>query len=772
MVRYQLPVQLDNGLNSTKVEGRPPRWYDPGRMRFRQVASAATVSLCAFAAGTSTAAGQEVHSAHNSDITVRATRLGTSLRVDGRLDERVYSSVEPTSGFLQQEPNEGAPATEPTDIWIFFDDENLYVAARCWDSQPERQVYTELRRDARNLSRNDNLVVVFDTFLDRRNGFYFQTSPSGAIRDQAITEEKSNSDWNTVWEVKVYRSDKGWQLEMEIPFKSLRYRGAGPQTWGINFRRTVKWKNEVTYLTPMTVAYSSQGILKMAENATLVGLETPADSRNLELTPYAVGDVSTDRSGVFPAGARSDASGGFDFKYGLTRSLIADVTVNTDFAQVEEDVQQVNLTRFSLFFPEKRDFFLEGQGIFDFGNPRLTQGGGTPGDVPQPFFSRRIGISQGQAVPVIAGARVTGKVGKVSLGLLDIQTDDKPEAGALSTNFAVARAKVDVLRRSSIGILTTHRSQALINDGANSMVGVDTNLLFYQNININGYFATTSSRGVDDGHTSYQGNFEYAGDRYGLEAEHLNVGDGFNPEIGFVQRADFARSSLTARFSPRPRRAEVIRKLTYQAAMNYITSADWDVVQNRQVQGTFLIDFQNSDQLGFVYIYDYEVLPRPFAIANGVTVPAGGYSYDTARLSYTLGFQRTISGTLSAAAGSLYGGTRREASYIGRVAPIPMFAVEPGISLNWLDLPFGTFTATQLNGRFIITPSPSLSVSSLIQYTGRARALTSSVRLHWEYQSGSDIYVVFSDGRDTSEAGFPRLLNRAFFVKITRLFRF
>ena len=206
--------------------------------------------------------------------------------------------------------------------------------------------------------------------------------------------------------------------------------------------------------------------------------------------------------------------------------------------------------------------------------------------------------------------------------------------------------------------------------------------------------------------------------------------------------------------------------------MNYITNAGWDVVQNRQVQGTFLIDFQNSDQLRFVYTHDYEVLPRPFAIANGVTVPAGGYSYDTARLSYTLGLQRTISGTLSVVAGSLYGGTRREARYTGRVAPIPMFAVEPGISLNWLDLPFGTFTATQFNSRFIITPSPSLSVSSLIQYSGRARALTSSVRLHWEYQSGSDIYVVFSDGRDTSEAGFPRLLNRAFFVKMTRLFRF
>ncbi|MGE3512816.1 MAG: DUF5916 domain-containing protein, partial [Vicinamibacterales bacterium] len=385
--------------------------------------------------------------------TVRAVRINGSIELDGRLDEEIYGLVPAIDGFLQQEPIEGAPTTEPTEAWIFFDDETLYVSARCYVSEPERMVVTELRRDMINISQNENFVVIFDTFLDRRNGIYFQTTPAGAVRDQLSTDEGSpNESWNTVWDVKTSRFDGGWTLEMAIPFKSLRYRSAGPQVWGLQFRRTIRHKNEQTYLTRVPAAYSLGGIYRLSVAATLVGLETPASSMNLEIKPYVSSSLTTDLGAVNPFSDKFNKNWGVDFKYGLTRSLTADFTYNTDFAQVEEDVQQVNLTRFSLFFPEKREFFLEGQGIFNFGGVQ-TGGGGGNSDVPVMFFSRRIGLSQGQAIPIIAGGRLTGKVGPVGIGVINVQTDEKPDAGALSTNFSVVRLKSDILRRSTIGVI-------------------------------------------------------------------------------------------------------------------------------------------------------------------------------------------------------------------------------------------------------------------------------------------------------------------------------
>src|SRR5207247_488777 len=229
--------------------------------------------------------------------TMRAVRVSQPLKIDGRLDEEVYGAVLAAGDFIQQEPTEGEPATEKTEIWVLFDNENLYVSARCWDDHPERWVLTELRRDNNNIISNENLSVVLDTFHDRRNGFHFQTTPLGAIRDAAFTDEGNvNTSWNAVWSVKTGRFDGGWTVEMAIPFKSLRYRGSGPQVWGINFRRIVKWKNETTFLTRVSPSYGNNGVFKVSVAGNLVGLETPAQSMNLELKPYVVSSVTTDRA--------------------------------------------------------------------------------------------------------------------------------------------------------------------------------------------------------------------------------------------------------------------------------------------------------------------------------------------------------------------------------------------------------------------------------------------------------------------------------------------
>jgi hypothetical protein len=706
--------------------------------------------------------------------TMRAARISTPITLDGLLNEEVYTAVAAASGFIQQVPQEGEPATEQTELWVFFDDTNLYVSLRCLDSHPEREIATELRRDNSGLIGNESISLVLDTFYDRRNGFTFQTGPLGTIREQAIADGQLNESWNTVWDVRSARSGAGWTTEMVIPFKSLRYAGAGPQIWGINVRRIVKWKNELSFLTGVPAAYGSGGVNRLNVAATLVGVETPLQSKNLEVKPYATSSLVTDRSAPVPVSNDLRKNVGLDFKYGLTRGLVVDATVNTDFAQVEEDLQQVNLTRFSLFFPEKREFFMEGQGIFAFGGAPLNPfGGGIGREVPILFFSRQIGLSQGQSVPVIAGGRLNGRAGAYSIGALNIQTDEKPSAGAPATNFSIVRVKRNILRRSSIGVIATRRDPGTAAD-ANLAAGLDANFDFYQNVSLSGYYARTSASGTTAvSRSSYRMLGEYGGDRYGFEAEHLAIGAGFNPEVGFVRRTDFRRTHGKARFSPRTPRSRLVRRLSWQGGFDYVEDQARTVVQNRGASANFDMEFNSGDSLSVDYQHDYELIPRDFIIATGVLVPTGGYDYSNLRVGYTVGQQRTLSGTLSASAGSFYGGgTKQEASYSGYAGFGSHFAVEPSLTLAWVDLPYGQFTARVLTGRFIITPNPRMMLSSLMQYNAATSSLSSSARLRWEYRPGSELFIVYSDGRNTLTGGIPDLLNRSLAVKITRLLRY
>ena len=713
--------------------------------------------------GVSAAAAQE------SSREVRAVRLGEPLRIDGQLNEEAYATSPPASDFIQQLPREGVPATEPTLVWVFFDDDNIYIAARCIDSQPARLVANELRRDNRNVfSLNDNLTVVLDTFLDRRNGYFFQTNPLGAVRDQAIKDGGQNESWNTVWSVKSARTDTGYTVEMAIPFKSLRYRSAGLQRWGINFRRVVKWKNEVSNLTAVPASYSAAGITQMVTAATLVGLETPAQSLNLEVKPYGAASLTTDRAAARPFSNDVSRAAGLDAKYGLTRGLTADLTVNTDFAQVEEDQQQVNLTRFNLLFPEKRDFFLEGQGIFEFGGA----GAQSNGNIPIMFFSRRIGLAGSQAVPVLAGGRVTGKAGAFDIGALTVRTDDKPAANAVATTFSAVRLKRDVLRRSSIGAIATGRWPAASLGDSSAVAGLDADLRFFSNIQAQMYWAKSASARRTGDDTSYRGRFAYGGDRYGFGVDHVNVGANFNPEVGFVRRSDAATTSASARFSPRLRRSRLIRRLSLESGLEYITNAAHRQLQDRGSSASFGIEFNSSDSVDVTVNRRHEVLPANFTIAPGVIVPRGDYDYGSIGVSYLLAQQRPVSGPFSVSRGTFYDGTRTAFSYSGRAGFSPHLAVEPTLTLNWISLPQGDFTARLLGARVVVAPTARLGFSSFLQFNAGARTLTASARMRWEYQPGSELFVVYSDGRNTAVAGIPRLVNRSFAVKATRLMRF
>ncbi|HUR32652.1 MAG TPA: DUF5916 domain-containing protein [Vicinamibacterales bacterium] len=709
------------------------------------------------------------------DVTIRAVRVSSPIRVDGRLDEPDYETTLAITDFVQQEPNEGQPATERTESWVFFDDDNIYVSARCWDTHPERMVANEMRRDTNQLRQNDTFAVLLDTYHDRRNGFLFYANPIGGFADSQITDENPpNVDWNTIWDVKTGRFNGGWTIEMAIPFKSLRYGPGRDQTWGINLRRVVRWKNEWAHLTQIPRALTTfRGILKVSSAATLVGLQAPSAGQNLELKPYAISSMSTDNT-VKPSVVNDLAARiGGDAKYGITSNLTADFTVRTDFAQVEVDEQQVNLTRFNLFFPEKRDFFLEGQGIFAFAGRQSSGLNAGVGDTPYLFFSRRIGLDAGRSIPIQAGGRLTGKAGKFSLGALNVETADDPAVNVNAANFTVLRAKRDILRRSSIGAMITHRSALVGRAGSNDGYGADATFSFFQNLRMDTYLARTRTGGKNGGDTSYRGLFDYNADKYGVQAERLDVGRNFNPEIGFVRRLDMRRNYGMLRYSPRPKGIQHVRRLTFQGSLNYTTNTT-NRLDTRQAVLQVQTEFTNSDLAMVSFTPQFERLVVPFAITPGVRIPAGGYDYHTTHVEYQAGQQRKMSGTLLFENGSFYDGTRTSVgASTARVQITPQMSLEPSLQIDWVDLREGRFTAKVVRTRATYTLTPRIYVSGIVQYNSTNTSVGSNLRFRWEYRPGSEIFVVYTDDYDTvDKAGVDALRNRAFVIKVNRLLRF
>jgi hypothetical protein len=714
-------------------------------------------------------------------ITLRATRLTAPLSLDGALSESVYQEVLAIDHFIQQEPDEGAAATEKTLVWLFFDDSHFYVSVRNFDTEPDRLVANERRRDNFNTYNNDNISISIDPLYTRRSGVFFQTNALSAQRDQEVQDERSNNqDWNTIWRTRSRILADGWSMEFAIPYASLRFRQAGPQVWGFNLRRVIRWKNEHVSIAPIPASAGTRAMYKFDVMATVVGVETPSVRKPVDVKPYAIAASTTNLASATPFRNDLDADAGVDVKYSLTNSLVADLTVRTDFAQVEEDQQQVNLTRFSLFFPEKREFFLEGQGLFSFAGSQVGNSGG--GLTPVVFYTRRIGLGPRGEIPIAAGGRVAGRTGKYQLGLLNIQTEEEDESNTPSTNFAVVRVRRDVLRRSNIGGVVTRRSP--IGGGANTVIGGDANLFFFSDLTATAYLSRSTTNGASSGgirNTSYRGEIDYAPDLYGVRYEHLYVGSQFDPQMGFLRRAAFRRNYASARFSPRPGGDRAIRRHVFEAELDYITGSDDGVLETREAQASYRAELRGNDQWNIDVSKNYELLRDPFNVVPGQRIPAGAYDFSDFRTSYVLGSQRRIAGTLSGGTGSFYGGRNTELAYRGNVELASALILEPAVTLNWITLAelAGTATGERLFTTQVISTrasymfSPYMAISTLVQYNSTSSSLGSSVRFRWEYAPGSDIFVVYSDGRNTAIGDrFPALQNRTFVVKVTRLFRF
>ncbi|MFW6199491.1 MAG: DUF5916 domain-containing protein [Gemmatimonadota bacterium] len=725
---------------------------------------------------------ETVSRTEEGEVTLRASRVTGGIDVDGVLDEPFYQQTEPVSDFIQTVPVAGDEPSQRTEAWVGFDDENFYVAARIWEPRGEEGwIANEMRRDSPELRENDNFGVFIDTYYDRRNAMGFYVNPIGGFSDFQITNEGNpNFDWNPVYEIQTGRFEGGWTVEYAIPFESLRYRPGHEQVWGIQLRRSVLRRNEWNHLTyiPLSVAPNgSTGVFRVSMYGTLVGVEAPPPSRNVEIKPYGISGLRTDltTSPGFENDGYADA--GLDVKYGITRNLTADFTYNTDFAQVEVDEQQVNLTRFSLFFPEKREFFLESGGIFNFGSGPVGGGGGGPGggggvQAPTLFYSRQIGLQAGEPVPILGGGRVTGKVGDFDVGAVSIQTDDEPALSAESTNFTVLRLRRDVLARSSVGVLWEHRTNSATASGSNTAWGLDGSFGLTDDINVLGYYAETRTPGLTGMDASYRGRFGFGADEWGATVDHMVVGDDFNPEIGFVRRKGFRQTALSGRHSPRIESVGWLRQLRFETSVSYIENERAGFVESRDRAASFGIDFENSDAFSASYTENYENLVQD-EIISGALIPAGRYSFREARAGFTFGPHRRISGGVSVRRGEYFDGDLTSLEFNqGRVAVLPQLSVEPSLSFNWIDLPQGRFDQHVAVARVTYTVTPRAYVSGLVQYNSGNDNFSTNLRLRWEWAPGSELFLVYTEARDTDVLDrWSTLENRGFVVKVTRLFR-
>ncbi len=525
----------------------------------------------------------------HGNATIRATRLTGPFVLDGRLDEELYRSTRFISDFVQQEPFDGMPATERTDVWVFFDADHVYVSARNWETNTGRRVMSDMQRDARNLYNNDHFGVMFDTFRDHRNGYYFYANAQGGMSDGQIGNESPNSNWNGLWEVRTANFDGGWTIEFKFPFRSVRFDESGT-AWGINFRRIVRWKNEVSFLTPIARSIGRSGLLRVSLAGTVVGLEPPQGLRNIDVKPYLSGSRLTNRTAAPPITGQRNGDVGVDVKWGVKQNVVADLTYNTDFAQVEDDEAQVNLTRFSVFFPEKREFFLEGQDSFSFGGDGFGGGGGGgggfgPGNAPVLFYSRRIGLANGRAVPIVGGGRVVGRAGGFQIGALHIRTGESAIADARPTDYSVVRISRDLLSRSRIGLLATRRGVPASGSAAtNYTYGADLALNLTTTFTASAYWAGTHDQQAKNDTTSYRAKLNYNSDRFGFGAEHILVGANFNPEVGFLRRTAFRRSFSEGRYSPRPANLGPVRKIFFESKIDYYADPAGDL-ESRSLEG-------------------------------------------------------------------------------------------------------------------------------------------------------------------------------------------
>ena len=706
---------------------------------------------------------------------LRAYRVAQEIRVDGRLDESAWLQADSTTtDFIQVQPNPGYPASHPTVIRILYDDRNLFIGATLYEDEPGRLIVPGLEQDY-STHDSDIFGVALDTYHDRQNGFLFAINPAGAVWDaQTFNDQRDVAiAWEGIVDVRTTVGDDRWTVEMVIPFATLRYNPVrGEQVWGLAFSRRIRHLNEESNWAPTERQHK---LYKFSLAGTLTGLQDLQKGRNLWVKPYALG------SRVAQAGAGSDgeADGGLDVKWGITPRMTLDLTMNTDFSQVEVDQEQVNLERFSLFFPEKRDFFLENEGTFAFQD--VTIRNYKTGSSPQKFklfHSRRIGLSSDRTpLPIAAGARLTGKVGdRTEVGFLEMQTRTQGPLGDPSyfpgENFAVARVKTLVGDASNVGVMFVNRQQTAGSGGRdyNRSFGVDGNVTLFDDLILSAYLARTEESDPT-GNSRNAGMFQaaYRNPMWDASVLAKHIGDDFNPGLGFVDRVGVRRMYATVGAHPQLATAKVFELNPY-VETDFYTNLSGSL-ESRTVTGAFAVAFTDGDMFTVAASDRYENLFAPTPIA-GVEVPSGVYEWREAQATYMVAGSKKVSGIFAVSGGDFYDGSRLSFMASTKFRPSPHFTADIGVNRNNLELAGRDFTADVYSLRLRWARDVRTFLMGFVQYNQSTEELITNVRFNLIHAPLSDLFLVFTERRSLVEGVADPVLERGMTLKVTKLLAF
>ena len=702
---------------------------------------------------------------------VRASTIRSAVTLDGKLDEPFWAAADSIDDFRQREPLEGAPATERTVVKVARDANALYIVVRCYDSDTRGVRASQLRRDA-DLSSDDNVRLLIDSFDDRRSAFVFATNPNGALWDAQFSGvDDLNENWNGIWQVAVSRDNTGWTAEFRIPLLALRFRAETNTEFGFNVRRFIRRKNEENLWRSFGRA---QGFYRLNNEGAITNLGDLRRPRDLELYPYALGravQTEHDSVGRETSGGYLNGKAGVDAKLGITPTLTADVTINTDFAQVEADQQVINLTRFPFFFPEKREFFLESSGQFDLG---------TPGRV-QLFYSRRIGLDRsGAPVPIVAGGRVYGRLGPWKLGLFDAQT-----GGADNANNAVVRIQHDLFDRAYVGAIGTMRAGPN-GQGVERAGGLDIDLPLVvrgKNVEPKVWIAGSQRPGVPGTPVAWRISTDYPNDLFDNFVSLYRIDSGFAPPLGFVRKTGIWETTGHVDFMPRPGILG-IRQLDLTFPI-----PSWDVIANENGSLFRSADWQNAwfewrvfggerhngDHFEVNFQRLMDAPSDTFEIFRGVVIPPARYWWSRYELQYFLNAGRPLSFGAFANWGQFYGGHGTDLELSAAWRGGGHVIVSADLTRTTAHLPAGSFTAVLLANRLEYDFDPRASLLAFVQYDNENERVDFNVRFHWIPVIGDDVFVVWNSGYTTepqSRFRFPdtrslsRPLNGAFVIKL------
>ncbi len=712
----------------------------------------------------STAAAQAINPETAARPVMRATRITRPITVDGVLDEAEWATATVLTDFVQQLPSTGFPATFKTDVRLLYDERNLYVSSVNHDPEPGRAITVGLERDF--VSTNSDIFgVAFDTFLDKRNSFLFLVNPKGAVRDeQTFNDSRTIVDaWDGIYTVKTTQQDSSWVVEMTIPLKTLRFDARrDPQTWGVNFIRRVRRVNETSYWAPLERQYR---VHRMSKAGTIEGLAGLQQGRNLQIKPYALSSNSTGAQVPSSSlGTKADIGG--DIKYGVTPSLTLDLTVNTDFSQVEVDQQVVNLTRFGVLFPERREFFIENSGSFAFGDvtERNYRMGAALNDFTL-FNSRQIGLTpDGLPLPIVGGGRLTGRAGGFEVGLLDMQTQ---RAGSTpAENFAVARVRRNLFGNSDVGLLLSNR-EATDSNTFNRSVGIDANIRPFGNLIINSYLAQSrADRATSDGSAGRM-SVAYRGKLWNSSAMYKRVSENFDPGMGFVRRRGFQQYFATTGIHARPKLPGIQELNPYIEADYYADYGGGE--QSHRITAALDVFFVPDGELKLVVNDWFDRLDTPFTPFPGRSIPVGRYNYRDAQVTYTTTQRYPIYGNAGVKFGEYYNGNVRNVN--GGITWRPRYDVsfEGTYQHNDIALQSGAFVADLAGLRAKYAWSTTFFGSTFVQYNTQTKSFVTNARVAWRYSPLSDVFLVYTERQNTETSVRNE---RSIALKVTRMMAF